>query len=211
MATQSNRSMISEVSICNQAMSWLGANEITSLDDPSKEAEYCRNNYPFLRDAVLEERMWTFATDRAISTVADRDAWGVQYQHPLPLEWLAVYRVYCTPGNTPDQGWPAKGWRREGDFILAQESTIYMWGLKRIVDTGKFTQLFVQALAARMASDLAIPITENRQLQADMWGLYQNKLREAAARDGAQGANDHIRSSGLVSARSYGTPLSGRS
>jgi hypothetical protein len=45
----------------------------------------------------------------------------------------------------------------------------------------------------------------------DMWGLYQAKLREAAARDGAQGANDHIRSSGLVSARSYGTPFSGGS
>lgn len=210
MATQENKSMVSEVSICNQALGWLGENPITSLDDPTRNANLCRDNYPFLRDAVLEERMWTFATARASSTVADLDDWGVQYLHPIPLEWLAVYRVYCTPGETPEQGVPAAGWRREGEYILSRETTIYMWGIKRISDTGKFTQLFVQALAARMAADLAMPLTEDRKKQADAWGLYQSKLREAAARDGAQGANDHIRSSGLVSARSYGTPLSGR-
>lgn len=207
MATQENRSMVSEVSICNQALGWLGENLITSLDDPSRNANLCRDNYPFLRDAVLEERMWTFATDRAVSTVADLDAWGVQYKHPLPLEWLAVYRVYCTPGATPDQGWPAKGWRREGAYVLTQESTVYMWGVKRISDTGKFTQLFVQALAARLAADLAMPITEDRQKQADAWNLYQAKLAEAAARDGAQGANDHVRSSGLVDVRGYGAGI----
>ena len=73
MATQENRSMVSETSIANQALLWLGGTVITSLDEDSREAIWMKNNYPFIRDAVLEERMWTFATDRAISTVADLD------------------------------------------------------------------------------------------------------------------------------------------
>lgn len=195
MATQSVRSMISETSICNQALSWLGAREITSLEDPSTEAEYCRNNYPFLRDAVLEERMWTFATERATSTVADLDDWGILYKHPIPLDWMAVYRVYSDVNGTNSD------WSREGRYILAPETTVYMWGLKRITDTGQMSTMFVEALAARLAADLAIPLTENRQLQVDMWNLYQQKLKEAAARDGMQGRNERVRDGGLITSR----------
>lgn len=196
MATQIVQSMVSEVTICNQALSWVGANKIGSLDEPGAEAEWCKNNYDFLRDAVLEERMWTFATVRASSTVADKDAWGQEFIHRLPEEWLAVYRVYSDT-NARRQA----PWQREGEFVRTPCATIYMWGLARITDTSKFSLMFVQALAARLAADMAIPLTEDRKLQADMWGLYQRKLAEAAARDGQQGRNEVIDKSQLVDAR----------
>jgi hypothetical protein len=202
MATQANRPMISEVSICNQALSWLGANEITSLDDPSKEAEYCRNNYEFLRDAVLEDYDWTFAQDRQSSEVADLDAWGQKYKHSKPLDWLMVWGVYKDVSSQNPRDWvKCTGWVVEGGFVLADESMVYMRGTKRITDTGKFTNLFVQALAARMACDLAIPMTENRQLQADMWALYNQKLELAAMRDGKQGHREKLTQGSLVKAR----------
>jgi hypothetical protein len=78
-----------------------------------------------------------------------------------------------------------------------------LWGLKQVTDTAKFSPLFVQALAARIAADAAIPMTENRQLQVDMWGLYGDKLREAAARDGQQGTNDVITQQRLTSVRYF--------
>jgi hypothetical protein len=76
-----------------------------------------------------------------------------------------------------------------------------MQGLTRISDTSSFSSLFVQALAARIAADAAIPLTENRQLQVDMWGLYNDKLTEAAARDGQQGTSDVVTQRGLTGAR----------
>lgn len=196
MATQTAQSMISEVSICNQALSWVGAKFITSLDEPSSEAEWCKNNYDFIRDAVLEERMWTFAVARASSTTADKDGWGNLYEHRLPEEWLAVYRVF----EDSEGKRPAK-WVKEGPHVLSECDTLYLWGLQRIVDTNKFTNLFVQAVAARMAAEMAIPFTENRQLQADLWGLYQQKLADAATRDGQQGRNEHITQTKLTGAR----------
>jgi hypothetical protein len=192
--------MISEVSICNQALSWVGAKQIDALDEPTRAAEWCRNNYAFLRDAVLEERNWTFAIDRAVSTVADKDAWNQMYAHPLPLEWLKVFRVYCDV-SCPMHPRKSEGWQREGNNVLAQDATVYMYGIKRITDTGAFTNLFVQALAARMAADMAIPFAENRVLQADLWALYQRKLDEATYRDGQQGVNEQERWTGLTDVR----------
>ena len=192
MATQINESMISEVSICNQALSWVGANQITSLTDPTTEAEWCRANYAFLRDAVLEECCWTFATERATSTTGNEDPWGIYYEHQLPLEWLYVFRVYCDTNETEVE------WVREQEFVRAKAATIYMWGIKRITDTNKFSNLFVQTLAARIAADAAMFFTQNRNLQADLWALYQSKLQRAIIEDNRQGRNELERWNGLT-------------
>jgi len=199
--------MVSETSICNQALTWLGVDPVNSINDPNTSAQWMRNNYPFIRDAVLEERMWTFATVRATNTTEDMDAWGTQYSHALPLNWISVFRVYKNISSIPVID---ESWRLEGGFVLSNYATVYLWGLKQITDTGKFSPLFIQALAARIAADACIPLTENRQLQADMWNLYSVKLGEAAARDGQQGSNEKIVSDTLVLARSRSGSVYGR-
>ncbi len=203
MATTEVRSMVSETSICNQALSWVGHGRITSLEDPSSTGEWCRDNYPFIRDSVLEERMWTFATERITKTSNDLDDWGQMYKFAVPLDWLAVYRVYRDVSNN-QRLLKSEGWVREGRYVLANDSTIYLWGIKRVTDTGQFSPLFTQALAARLAAEMAVPLAENRQLQADLWALYGDKLREAAVRDGQQGANEMVQSNSLVDARASG-------
>jgi hypothetical protein len=192
--------MVSEVSICNQAMSWLGQPEMTTLDDKTTHAQWCRNNYPFLRDAVLEERMWTFATVRATSTVADRDEWDTMFKHPIPVGWISVFKVYRDVSQAGEPI-PDREWRMEEGNVLSRCPTVYLWGIERVTDTGKFSPLFVQALAARLAADAAIPVTNNREMQSDMWSLYVSKLAEAAARDGQQGSIEKTRSDTLIRAR----------
>lgn len=203
MATQANQAMTSEVSICNQALTWVGANPITSLNERSNAAEWCRNNYPFIRDAVIQERTWTFATVRAVSTTADRDEWDTTYAHQVPLNWLSVFRVNRRV-TLNGQVTPDISWRLEGGKVLSRWDTIYLWGLITITDTGKFPPVFVQALAARLAAEMSVPLAKNRQLQADNWGLYGDKMREAAARDGQQGANDYVTQHKLIDARYSG-------
>jgi len=187
--------MISETSICNQALSYLGTKRITSIDEASRTAEHCRDHYPFVRDAVIEDRYWSFARARDISTVNNKDAFSNLFAHPMPQEWLQVFYVHADACETPVH------WEREGRFILCDASTVYMKGVRRVVDTGFFSNMFVQTLATRLAADLAIPITENRNLQADYWNLYGVKLSQAAARDGMQGKNVKLKSSSLIDAR----------
>jgi hypothetical protein len=194
--------MINEVSISNQALTWLGQQRINSLDDDLDTARWMDVNFEPLRDAVLEEGMWTFATVRATSTTADLDPWGVQYAHSIPTGWMAVFRVYNDVSATLQSDYiVSPGWTREGDRILSVDETVYMYGVEQVKDTGKFSNLFAQALAARLAADGAIPFTKSRQLQIDMWELYNAKLARAFVRDGQQGTNETIRRGPLTRVR----------
>lgn len=202
MATQSTRSMVSETSICNQGLSWVGANRIDSLEDQTTEAEWCRDNYPFIRDAVLEEAYWTFAADRAVSSVSDKDGWDDMYSHQIPLSWIKVLRIYRDTNKNR-----IEGWMREGRSILAKESTIYMTGVVRITDTGYFSPMFVQALALRLAAEMAVPLTESISNGSFYLKKYGAALAEAKSSDGQQAANEMVQSNSLIDARAggYGT------
>ena len=196
--------IVSEVTICNQALNWLGQDRISSLDDNTTAAKLCRANYQFIRDAVMETRMWTFATTRAISETTDIDDWGTSYVHSVPLNWLGVYRAYVSAPRSITEGVVDQSYRKEGRNILSSRAKLYLWGIQKVTDTQAFSPLFTQALAARLAADFAIPLTENRLLQADMWALYEAKLAEAAVRDGQQGGNDYVTQRTLTNARYYG-------
>ena len=194
----------SEVSICNQALGWLGADLITSLSDNSTTAELCKNNYPELRDAVMSEAAWTFATARYKSVTADLDAWGVKYRHPVPANWLQVLRVYRTVTN--NNKIESVGWVREGNFILTNEDTVYLWGIDQVTSTSLFSPAFGQCLAARIAADLCVPLTQNVNQQGALWQLYGAKLDKAMMADGLQGSNETIKSGELINAR-YGSGI----
>lgn len=202
MAKQSNVPMTSETSICSQALSWVGQSEISSLEEKTKNAQWCRNNYPQLRDAVLEERPWTFARDRQEDTTTNLDGWGKQYRHDIPLNWLWVPRVFRDiSSNDPNEWVPALGWVREGQYILTYEAKVYMEGTLRITDTGQFSMLFTQALTQRMAAEMALPLAQNQKLHDSHWATYREKLAIATTRDGQQGRNERLRRGSLVKQR----------
>lgn len=178
MATQTSRPMVSETSIANQALSWLGATQIESLEEPTRAAEFARNNYQFLRDSVIEDGNWSFARVRKVSgPVAEQPDWDTSlFEHNLPLDWISVRDVRTMHNVSVPE------WFREGRAVYAPESRVILIGLERVVDTGRFTPLFVQALAARLAYAMAVPIAGSSSRQKDMEAMYDNFI---AAADGA--------------------------
>jgi len=204
-------SRVSEVSICNLALGWLGQTPITDLNDNNDKAELCKINYPLLRNAVLEEQAWTFATVRFLSESQTRDDFDGTFKHALPNNTLRVIRVfkkgavgsgtrYRNPVNSGDQ----VEWVRMGSDIYARASAVTVLALVQVEDVTKFSAMFCQALAARIAADLAIPLTHDATLQATMWQLYERKLAEAAYKDGSQGRNEIMSAGALIRARSGG-------
>lgn len=203
--------MASQVSICNQALGWLGANLITSLDDDNKEAALCKANYDDIRDAVLEEREWTFAVRRiTLAPLVLTPVYGYANQFLLPSDVIRVLNVPDTSfGDTlsffqsgfggvhqgPDQQPQLPTFRKEsieqpsatGNVVLANTDQLIMRVIWRVTNIGLYSPMFIQALAARIAADLAIPLTQNRVLQKDMWALWDMKLRRASSMDGIQG------------------------
>ncbi len=212
---------ISPVQICNQALSWLGGNQIISLNDDSKEAVLCKANYEPLRDALLYDREWTFAIKRAEpSRLVEEPVYGFDYYYQIPSDCLRVLQVSAA-GNEADDGVFANNsfkkavrggtgigrenrieWLIEGDKIIVQiNKRIFMRYIERVTDTVKFSSAFSQALAARIAMDIAIPLTNSVKMQEQMLKNYAGKLQDAFQTDGMQGRSYNIRSDSLTIVR----------
>ncbi|MFV2057288.1 MAG: hypothetical protein ACC707_12525 [Thiohalomonadales bacterium] len=210
----------SPVEICNLALGWLGGDLIISLDDESVEAKLCKANYALLRDAVLEEREWTFAVKRLEpAQLVTGPLYGFDNAFQIPPEVLRVLQVSragtvvdgaliegsflsATRGGTGTGRETRIEWNREGDQIMANNADrIFIRALIRIEDTTKFSPSFDQAFAARMAMELSIPITNSRALQKDMASLYAEKMRLAAATDGLQGRSQRVRADAFTVVR----------
>ena len=187
--------MASQVGICNQAINHVGGTQIVNIDDDIQEATICKVMYDDLRDFVLEDADWTFATKRYLLTPeAESPAWGYMYQHTIPPEILRIINV----SNNIDRlnGDSNLDWRREGNLILSDISTnLYVKAVRKITDEAQFSAGFIQTFAYKIASHLAIPIAGSRTLHDDMVIMYDKHLNTATANDGRQGRSDRINSS----------------
>jgi hypothetical protein len=196
--------MSNEVSICNQALSWLGANQITALNESSNEARTCQANYDELRDALLEENRWTFANatfkyGTAFSVPNDDDNWKYKHTFNLNPPIMHVLRVYSDPNSEYQTRWERKGQR-----LYADDDTIYLDTTIRVTNPNEFPTLFRQALAARLARDMCLGLTRNIKLHEAMSIMYENAMIDAAASDGMQGINETIPAGTLVTSRFAG-------
>lgn len=193
--------MADSVSICNQALSWLGEDRILALDpDGSKKARLCYTNYAPLRDAVLEEAAWTFATRRyQLDPVQESPVYGYGNKFLIPSKVLVV--IEADDNANFLNGVSNLDWRREENHIVSDAGVIYAKCIVQITDVAKFSNLFIQTLATRIAAELAPTLTESKTKTDQMWALYNLKLAKAVPIDGKQGRNDRIRSRSLSRVR----------
>lgn len=190
----------SEVSIANQALGWLGLDKIISLDDQTKSAALCKDNFAPLRDAILEAADWTFAQARvALAPLTTIPAWGLSYAFLLPSDCLRVNYVTASPD--PYEGAPLDPWVREGQNILCNATTIYIRYTRRVTDPKVWSEGFCQTLASRLASDIAIAATNSKEHMQLMWSMYKDKLDEAINSEGRQGRRQRIISNDLKRVR----------
>ncbi len=171
-----------KVAICNLALALVGEKAIASLEDDSRVAELCSTNFDAARDAVLEARAWRFAVvRRSIAAAAAAPEWGPAKRFPLPATVLRVLEASDGDDDLDD-------WQREGmDVVTDFAGPVKVRSIEQVEDPTKFSPGFVQALAAYLGYVLAVPITENRSLKADLWQEYQARVKDAGALDGMQG------------------------
>ena len=209
--------MTTETEICNIALGYLGANRITSLDieEDSTEHLLCSENYEILRDAVLEEREWTFAVKRVdLDPSTNEIVFGFERLFQKPSDSVRILTVHDDsvirpqPITTPQpvsrgvHDLPQlEGWQVEGEFITANAELIHVRYTRRVTETGSFSATFTQALAQRLAADFALPMTESRSLFDKMWSAYAAKIVMGGVSDGMQGRTRKVRSQALIRRR----------
>ena len=188
----------SEVAICNMALAEIGRGSmITSMDEASQAARACKLRYPYARDAVLRSYDWNFAAKRAeLAANATAPAFEFARAFDLPNDCLIVRSIY--------EGESVK-WVVENRQILTDMGDpIYIKFTRLITDTARFDPLFVEALAARVASDIAVQLSESVSRAQGLWQVYQAKLAEAKRRDAQEGQPDNMPQGSWVSSRNDG-------
>lgn len=183
----------SETSICNKALTALGANTIIALTDETDEARICSEHYDASRDAVLEDDDWSFAikTSTISSPVTEFTSpsgfgtvelvdWASAFK--LPPDMLRIITVRDGAGRDID-------WVTEGGHILTNTESIRLRAVYRVIDPSFFSPRFVQCLVYFLAANISLPITESpARLEAMMQRYGYEKIR-ARSNDGRQGRN----------------------
>jgi len=120
--------------------------------------------------------------------------------YAVPAECMRVQRVDDGSGDY------RLGWERIGAQILTDDTpaTIYVEGVYCPAadgDEAGYPQAFCFALAAHLATELCIPLTENATLWTALLKVSELKVREASGSDGSQGRSEFIRSDSLARRR----------
>jgi hypothetical protein len=196
------------VDIANRALIMLGEQPITAIDEDSNNAQIMKQSYQMARDGTLEAHEWSFAITRFIpAALAQAPQFGYAFAYPIPPEILRVLTVYYNDTQSTalssqlESSTPQVDWAVEYGRILCNESVIYCRGIKRIEEEGRFSSLFVEAFAAKLAALTAINLTGSAEIQANMLGFFDVLVKQAKSRDGLQGRSKIMRNRQLQSVR----------
>lgn len=144
--------MSSDVDIVNRALQRIGSRRIGSLSsDTSREANEARTLYTIVRDAELRMNTWRFSTERVIlSATGTSPAFGRTFQYLLPNDYIRKAPLDPKIKPLPDDV------LFEKDRILTDDpGPFYLRYVSNAVPPEKYDPLFVEALGARLAMELA--------------------------------------------------------
>lgn len=175
----------SDVEICNRALDLLGAEPITALAGASVAARLCNRNFIPARDAVLRAYPWNEAVARA-ALAADVTAptWGFDYAYTLPTDCLRVVTIEAESDSTG-------AWRVEGRKILTDVGApLNIRYIRQLTDPGLIGPMLADAIAARLAAQIAFGVTNNASMAQQMQALAEQAIRDARQIDALEQSQD---------------------
>lgn len=195
---------ISEVRICNMAMSMIGASsKIESITEAGAEAQECNLWYNYSREQALASNDWSFARKRLTLTTHSDDPpsgiWAYRYQYPSDC---VVMREIQNPSGVAVATW-AYDELAGADTVpfsvelddsqstlsiltdLDEAVGIYTFNLTEVT---LFSQFFVQMLATALAANTAFTLTGNGDIADGMATRFQQMSAVARASD----ANEQV-------------------
>ena len=191
--------MASEVDIINSALNMVGASNIIARSEDSKPARVTNQRFDYVRDAVFRAHPWNcLVTRRALAADSDSPAFGFTNQYTLPTD------PYCLRVLRLD--YLDVDFRVEGRKIHCDEDTLNVIYVARVTDPNEWDQLLIEAIAARLASDIAFTLVQSTSLVGTLYQLYETKLSEARfvdATEGTPGALNNVTVSGSIQADTF--------
>lgn len=163
--------MTSIIGTCNRALTKLGSNRITSLNDNTKAARVMSANYDSVRRSELRAHRWSFAITRAaLPAMVDVPVWGPPRQFQIPADCLRLDQIdqyYLWWGNM----WTGYAgadtvvqnvYYVEGGKILSYlPAPLNVRYAQDITDPNRWDATFEEALACKLAMEACEDLTQS--------------------------------------------------
>jgi len=175
---QTGTSSIQGVSdICNLALSHIGDTvTITSLADDTTEAKELSKVYDICRDSVLRSFAWPFATKKIQLTLAagetDPD---YTYVYLMPTDYLDTIRLFQASASNAGLftfDYKLLSAADNSLRLLCNVQAAYLEYVAKITDPTVYPADFIEALSYKLAAEVAMSLTANISMRAQMLQIY---------------------------------------
>ncbi|MDB5317014.1 MAG: hypothetical protein JWO24_2858 [Rhodospirillales bacterium] len=187
--------MANALALCSRALLKIGARPVASFDDGTAEAEVAAALYAGTRDALLSAHPWSFATGQeTLPRLAAAPVADFAYAYQLPPTFL---RALSAGQGARGRGVP---FRLLEDRLHTDADSIILTHIFR-PDESVFPPFFAALLAARLAAEFCLPLTESTQRAELLYKLADAEFRAARQTDSQQGTPRTIEEYPLISIR----------
>lgn len=163
------------VSICNEALSLIGAKSILSFDENTENARRCASIYDTTRRALLRMHPWSFAKKRTqLAPVSTHPTFGYHNSFPLPYDFVRVISA------------GVENYEIEGRHILANTDLINLQYVSDQDNEELWDSLFAECMVLYLVHKLAKPITGSQAESDSAWQKLNNMLKQARAINGQE-------------------------
>jgi hypothetical protein len=212
-----------DLSIINLALTHIGQQTITTIDDANENARKSKAIFNFYRDSVLRDCSWNFAKVTAklqenplLSLIG---SW--QYVYELPISVLTIRKVFTLddsllsmpffPGDpsnyAPDSNPKTQPFDKIYQSTVGVQSIVcnlseaYIDYTCRITDSSQFDSQFVEALSYKLAAKLAMILCGDKDEAKDMEQMYQQTIAAAKLTNGNERPTPNRQTSPYIDVR----------
>lgn len=178
-----------QTTICNKALGLIGGNQINSIQDSTQEALWCKTYYDLSLNVLLSEGAWKHATVEEALVKVDKPDYSEnqQYVYTIPSNCVLITKVFVKENRQKedkDINWLVRYFPEDNtDYIVCNKDTDLMIEyVYNNANLNKASGKFIEALVAKLALSICMPITHDLEKYNLMLQLYQ-ALKSEALRD----------------------------
>jgi hypothetical protein len=192
---------LTKFDICSQALTKVGADTITSFSDGTHESNVCSVMYDTIKKSLLYYTFWNFAIDKQQLNKLSETPTDKKFTsaHSLPGDVIRIKAVI------DQNGLPNYTYRKEGQKNFSSLDTVILEYVQNMDETN-MPSFFVEALVAKIATEINEAITGNGALTNRLANDFQQKLRASRIADGQENPPQNIVPAGrLIEAHLMGS------
>lgn len=189
--------MANKLDIYNWALIRIGEQTIEDENERSASAELLRYIYDLTRQSLMRSYPWNFCQDTAeLTQIADEEPPDYLYVYQLPSDCLFPTKLVAQNTDVVSE-WDYEQMRYIGEndeWEIRRDNKLYSNVSGLIIkytvdhkDESKWDELFVDAMAWRLASEIAMQITKNEEVRAQCARAFINTMAHARGMQGAEG------------------------